>query len=61
MQYVKEWPIHLYFFEEDGLTTARVTLDTGAQSIECVGEARCRPTDFDVPEIGDELAAGPAR
>lgn len=60
MQHVREWPIRLYFFEEDGQTQARVLLKAGAGSIEVVGEAVCEPADFDVPEIGDEVAAGRA-
>lgn len=60
MQHVKEWPIKLYFFEEDGLTQARTALKADARTIEAVGEARCAPGDFDVPEIGDEVAAGRA-
>lgn len=60
MQHVREWPIRLYFFEEDGQTQARVVLKAAAGRLEVVGEARCEPTDFDVPEIGDEVAAGRA-
>lgn len=60
MQHVREWPIRLYFFEEDGQTQARVWLKPGATALEAVGEAQCEPTDFDVPEIGDEVAAGRA-
>jgi hypothetical protein len=60
MQHVREWPIRLYFFEEDGQTQARVSLKTEAGTLEKVGEALCEPGDFDVPEIGDEVAAGRA-
>lgn len=60
MQHVREWPIKLYFFEEDGQTQARVALKADARTLEFVGEARCAPGDFDVPEIGDEVAAGRA-
>jgi nicotinate phosphoribosyltransferase len=61
MEHVREWPIGLYFFEEDdGSTTARVRLDTRSNTLEAAGQAQCRPGDFDVPEIGDELAAGRA-
>lgn len=60
MQHVREWPIKLYFFEEEGETQARVVLKAQAGRLESVGEARCAPSDFDVPEIGDEVAAGRA-
>lgn len=60
MQHVREWPIRLYFFEEDGQTQARVSLKADAARLEVVGEAQCEPGDFDVPEIGDEIAAGRA-
>ncbi|GAA2006800.1 DUF1876 domain-containing protein [Catenulispora subtropica] len=60
MQYVREWPIRLYFFEEDGRTQARVWLKPGVSTLEAVGEALCEPGEFDVPEIGDEVAAGRA-
>ncbi|WP_344660186.1 dsRBD fold-containing protein [Catenulispora subtropica] len=60
MQHVREWPIRLYFFEEDGQTQARLWLKASAGTIEVVGEALCEPDEFDVPEIGDEVAAGRA-
>jgi len=60
MQHVREWPIRLYFFEEDGQTQARVWLKPDAHALEAVGEARCEPQEFDVPEIGDEIAAARA-
>jgi len=59
-QHVREWPIKLYFFEEEGRTQARVSLKADARTLEAVGEARCAPWDFDIPEIGDEVAAGRA-
>ncbi|MGW2559392.1 dsRBD fold-containing protein [Streptomyces sp. NPDC001514] len=55
-----EWKIRLYLFEEDRTTKARVDLDTGAALLTGHGVARCRPEDWDVPEIGDELAASRA-
>jgi hypothetical protein len=60
MQHVRQWPIKLYFFEDDGETQALVVLRVDAGTLESVGEARCAPTDFDIPEIGDEVAAGRA-
>ncbi|MFE0376924.1 DUF1876 domain-containing protein [Streptomyces inhibens] len=55
-----EWDVRLYLFEEDGTTTARVVLNTGTNSLTGHGKARCNPEDRDVPEIGDEIAAGRA-
>ncbi|MER6310193.1 DUF1876 domain-containing protein [Streptomyces sp. NPDC001657] len=55
-----EWGVRLYLFEEDGTTKARVVLDTGTTSLTGHGTAERSPEDVDVPEIGDELAAGRA-
>ena len=55
-----EWKVHLYLYEDQGTTKARVVLDTKEPSFTGRGVARCSPDDADVPEIGDELAAGRA-
>ena len=56
-----QWKVNLHLFEEDdGTTKARVVLDTGSTSLTAQGTAHCRPTDSNVPEIGDELEAGRA-
>ncbi|NBM20624.1 DUF1876 domain-containing protein [Streptomyces sp. GC420] len=60
MPHTVEWKVHLYLFEEAGTTRARVVLDTGPTVLTGRGTARCSPEDKDVPEIGDELAAGRA-
>ncbi|MFJ9908820.1 DUF1876 domain-containing protein [Streptomyces sp. NPDC101152] len=60
MSHTAEWKVRLYFFEEEGTTKARVVLDTGTTSLTGQGAAHCKPGDTDVPEIGDELAAGRA-
>ncbi|WP_369388265.1 dsRBD fold-containing protein [Streptomyces sp. CG1] len=57
---VKEWRLNLYLSEHDPDTTARIVLDTGDNVLESCAEARRSPYDPDVPEIGDELAAGRA-
>ncbi|MEU6509614.1 MULTISPECIES: dsRBD fold-containing protein [unclassified Streptomyces] len=57
---VKEWRLNLYLSEHDPDTTARIVLDTGDNVLESCAEARRNPYDPDVPEIGDELAAGRA-
>lgn len=55
-----EWKVRLYLFEDAGTTRARVTVDTGSTVLTGRGAARLNPVDRDVPEIGDELAAGRA-
>ena len=60
MPHTAEWKIRLRLFEEEGTTKARVVLDTGTASLTGHGVAHCSPGDTDVPEIGDELAAGRA-
>ncbi|GAA2617778.1 DUF1876 domain-containing protein [Streptomyces tubercidicus] len=60
MAHTVEWPVRLYLFEEDGTTKARVELRTGTTTLAGHGIARCSPEDRDVPEIGDEIAAGRA-
>lgn len=56
----KEWRLNLYLSEHDPDTTARIVLDTGDNVLESHAEARRNPRDTDIPEIGDELAAGRA-
>jgi hypothetical protein len=54
----KTWNIDVYLFEEDGKTHAEAVLRTHAGTeLRHVGTAYKSPTDRDVPEIGDELAA----
>ncbi|EMF26716.1 DUF1876 domain-containing protein [Streptomyces pseudogriseolus] len=60
MSHILEWKTRLYLFEEDGTTKARATLDTGTTTLTGHGAAHRNPADTDVPEIGDELAAGRA-
>ncbi|GAA2348302.1 MULTISPECIES: DUF1876 domain-containing protein [Streptomyces] len=60
MPHTVEWKVHLYLYEDEGTTKARVVLDTKDTSFTGRGVARCAPEDRDVPEIGDELAAGRA-
>ncbi|SED84420.1 protein of unknown function [Streptomyces sp. Ag109_O5-10] len=56
-----QWKVDLHLFEEnDGTTKARVVLKTGTTSLTAHGSAHCHPADSNVPEIGDELAAGRA-
>ncbi|MCX5193136.1 DUF1876 domain-containing protein [Streptomyces sp. NBC_00249] len=60
MSHTSEWKTRVYLFEEDHTTKVRVELDTGTTRLTGHGTARCNPTDRDVPEIGDELAAARA-
>ncbi|MET8828033.1 DUF1876 domain-containing protein [Streptomyces sp. NPDC004610] len=61
MPHSGEWKVRLHLFEdEDGVTKAHAVLDTGVGALTAHGTARCRPSDEDVPRIGDELAAGRA-
>ncbi|MFC9112703.1 DUF1876 domain-containing protein [Streptomyces sp. NPDC057092] len=60
MAHTLEWKTRLYLFEEEGVTKARATLDTGTTVLTGHGTAHRNPADTDVPEIGDELAAGRA-
>lgn len=55
-----EWKVRLYLFEEEGTTKARVVVDTGITALTGHGVAHRNPADMEVPEIGDELAAGRA-
>jgi Rv2632c-like/Domain of unknown function (DUF1918) len=59
--HVKNWSVDLYLFEQGDATTAHAVLHTNAPTrIDSEGEARRNPTDLDVPEIGDEVAAARA-
>ncbi|GCB50779.1 DUF1876 domain-containing protein [Streptomyces sp. NL15-2K] len=61
MSHTAEWKVRLHLFEEDeGTTKAHVVLDTGTTALTGHGTAHCHPADANVPEIGDELAAGRA-
>jgi hypothetical protein len=61
MPHTLEWKVRLHLFEDDeGTTKAHLTLDTGTTELTGHGAAHCHPADANVPEIGDELAAGRA-
>jgi hypothetical protein len=61
MSHTTEWKVRLHLFEDDdGTTKAHVVLDTGTTALTGHGTAHCHPADTNVPEIGDELAAGRA-
>ncbi|MGW1761114.1 DUF1876 domain-containing protein [Streptomyces mirabilis] len=61
MLHTVEWKVRLYLSEDDeGTTKARVVVNTGTATLTGHGAAHCNPADAEVPEIGDELAAGRA-
>ncbi|MEV0305583.1 DUF1876 domain-containing protein [Streptomyces prasinus] len=60
MPHTVEWKVRLYLFEDEGTTKARVVLNTGTTEFTGHGAAHRDPGDMDVPEVGDELAAGRA-
>lgn len=60
MAHTVEWRVRLHLFEEEGTTKARAVLNTGTTEITGHGAAHRSPDDMEVPEIGDELAAGRA-
>jgi len=54
----KRWHIELYLFEDGTKTRADAVLRTSAGTeVRHSGIARRNPSDRDVPEIGEELAA----
>ena len=60
-QHVKNWSVDLYLFEQDAATMAHAVLRTDARTkLESRGETHRNPSDVDVPEIGDEVAAARA-
>ncbi|MFB7506043.1 DUF1876 domain-containing protein [Streptomyces broussonetiae] len=61
MSHTGQWKVRLDLFEDDdGTTKAHLVLDTGTTALTGHGTAHCHPADTNVPEIGDELAAGRA-
>ena len=58
---VKSWSVQIDIGEHEGTTRATAHLHTGERtSLTGTGTARLNPSDPDVPEIGDELAASRA-
>ncbi|MFD3733700.1 DUF1876 domain-containing protein [Streptomyces sp. NPDC058632] len=60
MPHTVEWKVRLHLFEDEGTTKARAVVDTGSTVLTGHGAAHRNPADREVPEIGDELAAGRA-
>ncbi|MDG9701625.1 DUF1876 domain-containing protein [Streptomyces sp. DH37] len=60
MAHTQDWKVRLHLYEDGGTTKAQAVLDLGGTAITGQGVARRNPHDRDIPEIGDELAAGRA-
>jgi hypothetical protein len=61
MNTIDRWSVDIYLDEADGETHAEARLATRANvEMRGRGTARCNPADWDVPEIGAELAAARA-
>jgi hypothetical protein len=61
MNTIDRWSIDIYLDETDGETHAEARLTTReTDGLRGRGRARCNPADWDVPEIGAELAAARA-
>jgi hypothetical protein len=55
------WSVDIFLDEREGRTHAEARLRTGSRThLVGTGSARLNPTDRDVPEIGEELAASRA-
>lgn len=61
MGHAADWTVRISVSAEEGVTKATATLRTAdGSSVTGRGTARKHPRDPEVPEIGDELAAGRA-
>jgi hypothetical protein len=61
MRAVKRWRVDIFIGEDDGRTyaEARLVTEIGDRLIG-VGRAQLSPHDYNVPEIGDEIAVARA-
>jgi len=60
MEHTAEWDIRMFLFQHDTYSTARVVLDTGANTLTGIGHAGEFPDGRMQPEIDTELAAARA-
>ena len=60
--HTKTWTVEIFIGEQDDRThaEARLSSERAARQLRGEGRARRNPTDSDVPEIGDALAAARA-
>jgi hypothetical protein len=57
----KSWTVDLFVTEGDGLTLAEAVLYSGTdRELRGAGRARRNPDDYEIPEIGDEVAVSRA-
>lgn len=57
----KEWTVRIHIDEDDDQTHASTVLTShSGWTVQAKGDARRRPTDAVVPEIGEELAVSRA-
>lgn len=61
METTRTWRVEVHLFDHEGSTAADavLTTHTGTQ-LHGQGRARRNPSDIDVPEIGEEVAAARA-
>ncbi len=61
MKAAKTWQVDVYIGEDEGRTyaEARLHIEAGDRLVG-IGRAQLNPQDYDVPEIGDELAVARA-
>ena len=58
---INQWRVDVMIGEDDGATYAEARLVTEiGDRLVGVGRARVSPDDYDIPEIGDEVAAARA-
>lgn len=61
MKAAKRWSVEIFLGEDEGRTYAEARLHTEiGDSLVGTGRAQLNPHDYDVPEIGDELAVARA-
>ncbi|HET9647075.1 MAG TPA: dsRBD fold-containing protein [Microlunatus sp.] len=59
--HVKSWSVDVYLYEGAGSTSANAVLHSGVEpGLWAHGDAKLRPGEHDVPEIGDEVAVARA-
>lgn len=59
--HVSTWTVEIQLYEQGPETSARAILRAGSDApLEARGKAHKRPSDADVPEIGDEVAVSRA-
>jgi hypothetical protein len=61
MTAAKRWNVDIFLGEQEGRTYAEARLRTEiGDHLVGIGQAKLNPDDYDVPEIGDELAVARA-